>query len=179
MNLPATNRIPDKLINAKIYIQGETELLGTADAEMPSLEYITESLSGLGLAGEVETPVIGHFKALPFKFKWNTINKAAVNLLTPQAHKLDIHGSIQTYDAGTGKLEPQSYKVFLEGLPKKVGLGKLEPGKKMDSEVELECTHIKMWFAGELVLEIDKLNFICMINGEDVLSQVRRDLGME
>lgn len=179
MNLPAVNKIPDKLINAKIYIEGKTELMGTADAELPTLEYITEAMSGLGLAGEIETPVIGHFKALPFKFKWNTINALATSLLAPVTHHLEVHASIQEYDAGTGKLGNKPVKVVLRSLPKKVGLGKLEPAKKTDNEVEMECAYLKVWLGGEVVLEIDKFNFICNINGEDVLAPVRRDLGME
>jgi len=179
MNLPAANKIPDKLINAKIYKQGETELMGTADAEFPSLEYVTEALTGLGLAGEIETPVIGHFKSLGFKFKWNTVNEMATSLLYPEAHDLEVHASTQVYDAGTGKLANSPVKAFLRCLPKKGGLGKLEPGKKMDAETEMECLRIKMWIGGNLALEIDKLNFICRINGVDALASVRRDLGME
>ncbi len=179
MNLPAVNKIPDKLTNAKIYREGKTELMGTADAELPSLEYMTEAMSGLGLAGEMETPVLGHFKSLPFKFKWNTINEVATSLLAPVTHHLEVYASIQEYDAGTGKLSPRPVKVVLRALPKKVGLGKLEPAKKMDPDIELECAYIKMWIDGDVLLEIDKFNFICNINGEDALAQVRRDLGME
>lgn len=179
MDLPAANRIPDKLINAKIYKQGKTELMGTADAELPGMEYITEAITGLGLAGEVETPVVGHFKSLPFKFKWNTINERATDLLFPETHHLEIYSSLQDYDAGTGKLISKPVKAVLRALPKKVNLGKLEPAKKMDSETELECVYIKMWIDGQVVLEIDKFNFICNINGEDVLASVRKDLGME
>lgn len=179
MTLPSTNMIPDKLINAKIYLDGQPELLGTADAELPSLEYITETMSGLGLAGEMETPVIGQFKSLPFKFKFNTLNKSALVLLKPQAHHLEIRASIQELDGGAGKLVPTPCKVVLHGLPKKVSLGKLEPGKKMDSEVELECSYLKVWLGGNEVLEIDKLNFVCRINGESMLSEVRSHLGMD
>jgi P2 family phage contractile tail tube protein len=179
MSLPAANKIPDKLINAKIYKEGKTELMGTADAELPSLEYITEAITGLGLAGEIETPVIGHFKSMPFKFKWNSINETATSLLAAETHSLDVHASVQVYEAGTGKLTSKPVKVLLRGLPKKVGLGKLEPAKKMDPETELECVYIKMWIDGVVVLEIDKFNFICNINGDDALAQVRRDLGME
>jgi len=178
-DLPASNRIPDKLINAKVYSDGKSELMGTADAELPSAEYMTESISGLGLAGEIETPVIGHFKSLPFKFKWNTINEAALVLLEPKTHHLEVYASIQKYDSGTGELISMPVKVVLRALPKKVGLGKLEPAKKMDPDTELECVYIKMWINGKEMLEIDKFNFICNINGEDKLASVRKDLGMD
>jgi len=179
INLPSANRIPDKLINAKIYYQGSTELLGTANAELPSLEYITEALTGLGLAGEVETPVMGHFKSLTFKFNWNVLNQQAISLLASTTHHLEVYGSIQHHDAGSGELVADPVKVVLRGMPKKVGTGKVEPAKRMESETELECSYIKMWLSGEEVLEIDKFNFICRIMGQDMLEQVRKDLGGE
>ena len=179
ITLPSANRIPDKLINAKIYYQGSTEMLGAANVELPSLEYITESLSGLGMAGEVETPVVGHFKALSVKFSWNVPNKQAISLLAPTTHHLEVYGSIQHHDAATGELVPLPVKVVLRSLPKKVGIGKTEPAKKMESETELGCSYIKMWLDGDEVLEIDKFNFVCMIMGVDVLEQVRKHLGGE
>lgn len=177
ISLPAANRIPDKLINAKVYYEGKTELVGTADAELPTLEYITEALAGLGLAGEIETPVMGHFKGLPFKFKWNVPNKQSLTLLQTTTHHLEVYGAIQHLDAAGGELESQQCKVVLRGLPKKVGLGKVEPGKKMDPETELECSYLKVWLEGEEVLEIDKFNFVCTIMGKDMLEKVRNDLG--
>ena len=92
MNLPSANVIPDKLINAKVYMEGSSALLGVADIELPSLEYVTESMSGLGIAGERDTPVIGHFKAISLKLKWNTVNENAVTLLAPKTHQLDVAG---------------------------------------------------------------------------------------
>ena len=179
LTLPSANRIPDKLINAKIYYAGNTELLGTANAELPSLEYITESMSGLGIAGELETPVIGHFKSLPFKFNWSVPNKQAITLLTSITHHLEVYGSIQHHDSGSGELVSESVKIVLRAMPKKVGVGKVEPAKKMESETELECSYIKMWLGGDEVLEIDKFNFVCRIMGQDTLQQVRKDLGGE
>lgn len=179
ITLPSANRIPDKLINAKIYYEGSTELLGTASAELPSPEYITESLSGLGLAGEMETPVMGHFKSLPFKFTFNVPNTQSMSLLQPTTHHLEVYASIQYLDAASGELSSSPVKLVLRGLPKKVGVGKLEPAKKMDPEVELECSYVKMWLGGEVVMEIDKFNFIANVMGSDMLESVRRDLGGE
>ena len=104
-------------------------------------------------------------------------NKQSVALLDPTTHHLEVFGSIQHHDAGSGELTPVPVKVVLRGLPKKVGLGKVEAAKKMESETELECGYLKMWIDGDEVLEIDKLNFICRIMGRDSLEEVRKHLG--
>ncbi|WP_309455072.1 phage major tail tube protein [Escherichia coli] len=37
---------------------------------------------------------------------------------------------------------------------------------------------MKLFIDGKEVLEIDKLNFICIFDGEDILKTVRDDLGL-
>ena len=175
---PSANPIPDKLINASVY-RGTDELLGTATVTLPEIAYMTESMQGLGLAGPVETPVLGHFQNMTAKITWNTVNRNAVSLLMTESHQLNVRASVQRYDAGTGKLSPQAVKLVMNTLPKKVGLGKTEPGKKMDSENELEVMYLKLWIGGMELLEIDKLNFVCRILGKDQLADVRRHLGKE
>lgn len=177
MALAKTNLIPALLSDARIYNEGSV-LLGTGSVELPSLEYMTETLTGFALGGEVEVPVKGHFKSMKCKIAWNVVEPAGVQLLVPQAHHLDVRGSIQKQDAGTGEFVDEPVKVVMQAMPKATGIGKMEPGKKMDSETELEVTYIKMWIGGLEQLEIDKMNFICKIEGTDLLQALRINLGM-
>lgn len=177
--LRGVNPIPDKLINARIYNEEGKAQLGIGTVTLPDLAYMTENISGLGIAGELETPVTGHFKALQIKIEWNSVAVEAVDLLRAQSHKLEIRAAVQYADPSTGKYESRAVKVLVWASPKKFGMGKAESGKKMGNETEMEVEYIKMWMEGQEILEIDKLNFVCVINGEDQLAKVRQDLGME
>lgn len=172
----AANTIPSVLINAKVYDDGKV-LMGQADVELGDLEFMTESLTGLGLAGEIDMPVIGHFKPITLKFKWNTVCKEAVKLLEPKSHNLQIYASIQNWETDAGKFEPVPCRVNCKATPKKGGVGKFEVGKKMEPESEFEITYLKMTVNGDAAVEIDKINSICNINGTDYLSAVRSQLG--
>lgn len=79
------------------------------------------------------------------------------------------------YDDGT--FGPVACRVSCLATPKKSGIGKFEPGKKMEPESEFELTYIKMSIGGKEVLEIDKINFIANIGGTDYLQTVRSQLG--
>ena len=155
-NLPLTGGIPAVLTNAKIYRDG-IDLLGVASVELPDFEYLTESLTGLGISGEMDIPVAGQFKALPLKIKWNVPTASATSLLEAVGHYLEARGSIQQLDPGTGTFEP---------------------AKKMESESELELYYLKLSIDGTELVEIGKFDFICRINGVDVLADVRNHLGM-
>ncbi len=174
--LPSANPIPDKLINAKIYREGD-ELLGVGEVTLPDLEYMKESMSGLGILGELETPVIGHFGNLTLGISWNTVNTQAVNLLKTTGHQLQVYAAIQVYDSGLNRLLPKPVKLTANSLPKKAGLGKTTPGKKMDNDTEVEVVSMFLWIDGKEVIAIDKLNGICRINGEDMLAEINSYLG--
>jgi len=172
----AANTIPSVLINAKVYNSGKV-LLGQANCELGDFEFMTESLTGLGLAGELDMPVLGHFKSLTLKLKWNTVCQEAVELLAPKTHQLAIYASLQNWDADEGRFVPVPCRVNCLATPKKGGAGKFEVGKKMEPESEFELTYLKMSINGKEAVEIDKINFKCMIDGVDYLADVRSHLG--
>lgn len=176
--LTGTNIIPALLTDARIYKDG-VGLLGVGSLELPSFEYLTESITGLGIAGEVDAPVVGHLKAMSLKIKWNTTSPAAASLLEPVAHLLDIRGSIQEYDAGAGMYNHVPVKVLVKGPPKNVGIGKMEPGKKMEPETEIEAYYLKLWQGGKELVEVDKFNYVFRVLGVDSLARIRANLGME
>jgi P2 family phage contractile tail tube protein len=177
VTMPITNPIPALLTNAKIYRNGADQL-GIGNVELPSFEYLSDSIAGLGIGGELDMPVVGHFKSMAVKITWNTFNDNAVSLLTPEAHHLDIRANVQEYDSGSGKIVNKGVKVLIQALPKNVGIGKFEPGKKMDPETELEVSYIKIWMGGQERVEVDKFGLIFRINGTDALSEIRANLGM-
>jgi len=66
--------IPDKVQNAKVYLEGNV-LLGTADVELPKVEFLSDKMTPLGISGEVEVPTIGHVKEMKLKLKFSTSTK--------------------------------------------------------------------------------------------------------
>lgn len=177
-HLPSSNIIPALLTDAAVYKDGVGQL-GVASIELPDFEYMTESIAGLGIAGEVDAPVVGHFKAMTVKLKWNTTTPSATSLLAPEAHQLEIYASVQQYDAGSGTYVHQPVKVLVKAPPKKIGIGKMEPAKKMEPETELEVYYIKLWQGGEEMVELDKFNYIFSVLGKDYLANIRANLGKD
>lgn len=172
------NQVPQLLINYRVYEDG-VELIGTADIELPELEYMSEKIKGAGIAGEIDSPVIGHFGSMGIKINWRTISKPLIALASPKAHNLDFRGAIQVYDAGTGEYKVSSVKVVAKCTPKKTGLGKFNAGSPLDSSSEFEAAYLKVNIDDKTVVEIDKLNYICFIDGIDYLKDVRKALGIE
>lgn len=173
----AGKQIPEKLNNFTGYRNG-TEYMGVADVDLPDLESLAETVSGAGIAGEVESPTIGQFSSMTTTINWRVLERSNFKLARQEAQHIDFRGSIQTFDSATGTYQQVPLKVTIRGLPKTTPLGSLTVGGTMDNSNELEVIYIKIIYNGETVVEIDKFNFICIIDGVDYLAQVRENLGL-
>lgn len=170
------SKIPDRLIGFRLYKGGD--FITTADVELPDIEHMTETLSGAGIAGEIEMPAIGQIASMSTTINYRTQTNAQIDFLEPRGTMIDLRGSLQEYDSATGRITSKAVKVTMNVLPKTIGLGKFEVGATTDSSSELEVTYLKMFIDNKEVLEIDKTNYIYKVNGVDYLEEIRQQLGM-
>lgn len=170
---------PEKIISFDVY-SGSQLYMGVVDAELPNIEFMSETLSGAGIAGELDSPTIGHTSNMNVKLKFRTATKHALELGAPKRHELTLRASTQARAIANGAaLTTFPQKIMIAGTPKSTGLGKFEPGKQQDVPIELSCDYLKSWIDNDPVVEIDKFNMIHKVNGVDYLQQVRADLGRE
>lgn len=172
-----SNKVPERLINFRVYAEGN-DLLGIANVELPSLEAMTDTVSGAGIAGEVETPILGHYGSMTLTLSWRTISADLTRLAVQKAHALDLRGVMQEHNASTGEFEKVPVRISVRAIPKNVELGSFEVGAATDSSSEFEVTYIKIVVNNREVVEIDKYNFIAKFDGEDKLADVRKGLGL-
>ena len=70
------SKVDELVINYAIY-EDAVEYLGTTEVTLPDLEYMTEELSGAGIAGNIEEIIIGHLNAMSTTFNFRTVTEAA------------------------------------------------------------------------------------------------------
>lgn len=170
---------PEKIISFDVY-SGSQLFMGIADVELPNIEFMSETLSGAGIAGELDSPTIGHTSNMNVKIKFRTATKHALGLSAPKRHELTFRASTQARAIANGAaLTTFPQKIMVAGTPKSASLGKFESGKQQDVPVELSCDYLKSWIDNEPVVEIDKFNMIHKVGDTDYLQQVRSDLGRE
>jgi hypothetical protein len=172
----AVNPIPEKIVNYNVYDENE-KIIGVAgEVTLPNLEAITETISGAGIAGEYESPTPGHFGSITIEIPFRIIYNESFRLMVPGGRTLVLRASQQSYDVAGGKIEYRPLKVTLKTLPKGVDLGKISSGKMTETKNTLEVLYIKITENGETLLELDKLNFVYIVNGVDVLGPIRRQI---
>ena len=169
------NLIPE-LINAyNVYVSGK--LIGVSgEVELPSFESITETTQLSGMLGEIESPATGHFSSMKVKIPFAILHEDLFKLIdTTKALELTLRGSEQ-FLSSEGDTEDVNVKVVIRGKATTNSLGKLVTGKKGEPEVEIEVFYIKVDIDGSTVVELDKLNFKYLVNGKDLMANIRKNI---
>ncbi len=170
-------QIPELLTDFRVYSEG-ADLLGVATVSLPSFDPETDEIRGAGIAGTIDTPALGQMKSMQVGLDFRTMTKATYTLQAPKIQKVNLYGSLQMMDGAAGTLKQIPCKIYIQGLPKKKELGKFDSGKKTETKIEFEIVYIKITLEGKDVVELDKLNYIYMVDGKDYLADVRPNLGL-
>lgn len=171
------NVIPEKMTQFQVYAD-DGVLLGIADGNFPSLEFMTTEIKGAGIAGTLDSPGGGMFGSLTLALNWRITTKDFAALLEPVSHTLDLYAEHASYDAGRGSYVKQRFHVYLKALTKKGDYGKLVQMESQEGSTEHEIYYMKIDIDGQELLELDKYNFIFKVNGTDYYAETRRNLGM-
>ena len=165
--------IPEKINLFNAYTLGNKLIGITGEVPLPNFEAMTETLSGAGILGEIDSPAVGHFGdqelQIPFRTLWETMFalwKALAN------SELTLRGGIQCL-TDTGNVEFVPMRIVCKGRAKNTELGKLEQTKGMESTLTLGLTYILVEINGVVEVELDKLNSIFKLHGEDIMAKVR------
>lgn len=141
------------------------------------MAFKTAEMTGAGVAGTVETIVLGHLEAMSTTINFRTLNREAVTLTAPRKHTIDLRAAVQENDTSNGNMKIKKVKNTLVIIPKTLTGGTYQPASQTDTTVEFAVSYWKQTIDGVTTIEIDPLNYICYIDGVDYLADVRTALG--
>lgn len=169
--------VEELLTDFTVFLSGNTEL-GTADVQLPKIQYLTNTTKGAGFAGEINSIIPGFTGPMPITLTWrNTVSNENAQLLAPISHYLVFRGAVQAFDRITGGYREIGKTVSVRTMPTGMDLGKAQTATSMDGSMEMECTYIRIEEDGKELIEIDKVNYIFKVNGFDYLANRRNILG--
>ena len=162
-------------INAyNTYLDGK-KLIGLSDeVTLPNFEALTETLSGAGLLGEIDEPLLGHFGASEIEIPFRTLNNDMFKLANMQsAINLTLRMSTQTINESNMNTDFLPSRVVIKGKNKALTGGKVKQGSGTGSSLKVEILYILIEVNKKPKFELDKLNFVYKVNGTDLLKKVR------
>ncbi|MDX8367783.1 phage major tail tube protein [Cytobacillus sp. IB215665] len=170
--------IPEKVNDYRVYPNGSTDLRGVADLQLPSFDAMTESITGAGIIGEYEAANYGHFGSMKLTLNWRMITGELTEFLKPEALQLDCRIVNQEYAVAAANHAFTPQRVLVKGQVIKNDLGKVAKGSGYEGSTEIEVTYIKLEREGKTIVELDKMNYIYVVDGIDYMKKIREGLGL-
>ena len=169
-------KTPQTLIGFNLYRGTDNKMVGIANITLPEVAMMTITTSGAGIAGEIDTPILGNFGSMQTEIATQVLYDSNFSLMDLKGELLTARGSIQIQDPATGGLGSQRIRVIIGGMPVSLNLGSMAPAAAMDSSNTLETTYLKIFIDDKEKLEIDKLNYVYRVNGVDLLVEVKKGM---
>ena len=163
------------LINRFNAYKGGKQLIGVAgELTLPEVTNLIDSMEGAGTGGTMDIPVIGLIENMDMEISFSSLCEDIFSMMDPtEATDLALNGALQGSDPGTGAVKFQQVSFAVRGVTKKFSPGTMKSGAKMGSGVTLGLSYYKIVLDGKTMLEIDRFNGVYIVNGKDILKDVR------
>lgn len=168
------NPIPERVVNYNVYDDTDKLVGISGEITLPNFEAMTETISGAGIAGEYESALPGHFASQTIEIVFRVLMEKSFSLFKNSGKNLVLRAAQQSYDIAAGKAQHRPLKITIRYQAKSLNLGKLAVGGMTESANVLEVLYIKIEENGKVMLEYDKLNFVFIVDGTDLLGEIRR-----
>lgn len=167
-----TNPIPERVVNYNIYDEADKLVGVSAEVTLPNFESMTETISGAGIAGEFESSLPGHYGSQTIEIPFRTLNDSNFTLAKNSGKPLVLRAAQQSYDVASGQRSQRALKITIKYQSKGLNLGTIGVGAMTESTNVLEVLYIKIEENNREMLEYDKLNFVFIVDGVDMLKEV-------
>lgn len=167
---------PEVIDYFNVYNRADKLMGISGEINLAELSAITTEIKGAGILGSYNTAVIGMFNSMQQEIPFRMINTEFFDLMdTSQQAEIVLRSSVQNVNKSSGgALSTQGMRLVFRGRPTAFKLGKIQIGDMMNASVTLELTYYLIEMNGEKKMELDKLNEIYIVNGKDVLAEIRK-----
>ena len=87
---------------------------------------------------------------------------------------LRFSGSVQREDDGG----TSSVEIYVRGRHEEIDFGESTPGEDTEHQINTTCTYYRLTVDSEVIIEIDLLNLVFIVDGEDLLAAHRKNIGL-
>lgn len=169
--------MPRKLKSMNLFNDGTGYLGVCKSVTLPTLARKMESYRGGGMNGTAKADLGLSDDGLQMEWKTGGLEVQVLRqfgAVSASGVMLRFAGSYQQDDTG----EYTDVEIVVRGRHETIDLGDAAPGEDTEQSITTALTYYKLTVAGEVIVEIDVLNFIENINGVDMLAEQRRAIGI-
>lgn len=167
----------NKVFDANIFINNASTHGQASEVTCPDLSAVMTEYKAMGMIGTAE--FFNGFEKMESTIKWtypnNSVQKACANPMVPIDFM--VRSSKAEYD-NTGILSEKPIVIYMRGYSKKHPGGTFKTKEDTELETTLSILYYKLEIDGEEIVELDVMNNIYKVGGEDLTAERRQNLGI-
>jgi P2 family phage contractile tail tube protein len=167
--------MPRKLKNYNVFYNGDNYIGRCAEVELPKLTRKTEDWQGGGMHGPVKADL--GMEGLEINHTWGGVEAEIYRQFgIPKVDGVLMRfaGACQRDDTA----EVDAVDIVVRGRHTEIDPGSAKAGDDTELKVKSDLSYYKFTVNGEIIVEIDLVNFVETVNGEDRLAEFRAAMGI-
>lgn len=144
---------------------------------LPKLGRKMEAYRGGGMDGPVKADLGFSDDGIVVEWTlggWDLLALRQFGAVRADGVMLRFAGSVQREDDGG----VSAVEIVVRGRHEEIDFGEATPGEDTEHKISTACTYYKLSVDGEVITEIDFLNFVFTVDGEDLLAEHRKAIGL-
>jgi len=169
--------LPRKLKNLNLFNDGNSYLGVSRNVTLPPLARKMEGYRGGGMNGPVKVDLGMSDDGIQFEWTLGGLDLTVLRqfgVTTADGVLLRFAGAYQRDDTG----EVSAVEVVVRGRHEEINLGDAQAGEDTEVGIVTTCSYYKLIVDGNTEIEIDLLNMVETVNGEDRLAAQRSAIGL-
>jgi uncharacterized protein len=165
------------LSNANVYINGSAFAGQAEEVTLPDLKPKMTEMKALSQMGVIE--VTTGLEKMGVKIKWNSVNPEVLASSADffNADSIMIRANLTTWQNGS-RLSDVPCVAFVKGLNKNLPAIGIKHQDTPDVEQEFSVSYYRLEINGAVVFEVDFYANVYIVDGEDMLADLRANLGL-
>ena len=169
--------LPKKLKNMNLFNDGGSYAGLVKTVTLPKLGRKLESFRAGGMDGPVKVDLGHSDDGLQMEFSlggYELIALRQYGAVRVDGVMLRFAGSVQQDDSGN----VSAVEIVTRGRHEEIDFGDATPGEDTEHKITTALTYYKLTIDGDTIIEIDLLNMIFIVDGEDLLAAHRKAIGL-
>lgn len=169
--------MPRKLKHFNLFNEGNSYMGVAASVTLPKLTRKLEAWRGAGMDGPVKVDLGFGDDGIPLEWTlggWDLTALKQFGAVSANGVGLRFAGSVQQDD--TGEIIP--VEVVVRGRHEEIDFGESKAGEDTEHKMNTACSYYKLVVDGEEVIEIDLMAMIFKVDGNDMLEEHRKNIGL-
>lgn len=173
-------KVAEKLNRFNAYVgevKADAKLAGVTDeVELPDFQFMSETLSLAGMAGEIDSPSLGQIQSVQIEIPFSNVSKEMMAVMKDDSKSIILRGPQEVLDTETHARSMVQREVVIKGLTKGYKSGRLKKGGYGNPSITKEVTYFQDTVGTDVVTLIDKWNGKVIIDGQDLTGDVEQYL---